>query len=422
MRKRVLVGVALVVLGLGLAASVQGAVATVSGTVNIAAAANGGKIIGFSSEMLDENKRPVPEWQINNLIDGQYVVGNSTPADSYGWSSVAPPSEENPEWFIVGFTNPNTGQEVTHLISRIVIDPTTDDPAIIGRWVRGITLQTSATSAKGPWTTIGRYLVVNRPVKQTFDFPPTEARYVRVLITSNHGSDRCVQMGEFEVYQAIIPGEQLDELIIRMENLLEDLKRYRAGQLYQIQQENTTAVTTKPPAGTPAAPATPATPATPAAPATPVTPATPAPPGPTAATPLNLGVLSLEAPPGWTPTEDILGGSDNLRLILSGPEVGGAPLIFTVEDEPLPADANLAAFVDLVVHRWPGATLQRSRALSLGGGQARQLEFVQGGQAYLLYCLVTQGRGVVLTAVAPAEALDQVQPALEPLLASVKLP
>ncbi len=410
MTKPMLLMLGIVLGGLVAASGASASVSTVASTVNIAAAANGGKIVGFSSEALDENKRPIPEWQINNLLDGRYVVGNSTPADSYGWSSAAPPSDEKPEWFTVGFTNPDTGKDITHLISRVVIDPTTDDPLFIGRWVQGITVQVSVTSDKGPWATVGRYLVVNRAVKQTFDFPPTEARYVRVLITSNHGSDRCVEMGEFEVYEAIIPGEQLSELIIRLENLLNDLKRYRDGQLYKIARENTTAVTTKPPApGTPEAPGTPATP---------VTPATPA--GPEVATPLDLGALSLILPPDWSQAEGIIEGSEHLKLVLNGPEVGGAPLVFTVEEETLAGQVALTDFVSVVADRWRQATPNRGQAAKLGGAEAWYLEMVKEGQAYLMHCIVKDGKGIVLTAVAPATAVDDAQKALGPLLASVK--
>ena len=402
-----ILGLALLVLG---ATAASAGVATVAWTVNIAAAANGGKIVGFSSESLDENKRPIPEWQIGNLIDGKFVVGNSTPADSYGWSSATPPAEDKPEWFTLGFTDKATGKDITHLISRVVIDPTTDDPPFIGRWVQNFTLQVSATDSKGPWATVGRYLVVNRAVKQTFDFPPTEARYVRVLITSNHGSDRCVEMGEFEVYEAIIPGEQLDELIIRMENLLNDLKRYRDGQLYKIAQENTTIVTTKP-----TAPATPGT--TPATP--PATPATP--PGPEAAAPLDLGVLSLALPEGWTQADVVPEGDENLKLVLNGPQAGGQALVFTVEVEPVPAQTALADFVGGIIDRWHQATLSQGRDAKVGGKDARFLGMTKDGKAYLIYCLIQGDKGIILTTATPAAAVEDAQKALEPLLASVKV-
>ena len=420
---------------LGAVAGARADVATVSGTVNIALAANGGKIVGFSGEALDQYKKPIPEWQIGNLIDGKYVVGNYTPADSYGWQSDLPPSEEKPEWFILSFTTPATGKPIMHLISRIVVDPTTDDPAIIGRWVQGMTVQVSSTTDKGPWTEIGKYVVVNRAVKQTFDFPPTEAKYVRVLVTSNHGSDRCVEMGEFEVYEAIVAGDQLDNLIIQLENLLADFKRYRDGQLYKTQQENTEKVTQKaPPPVAPAAPVTPAgptpppapapvsAPPAPDAPATPtVAPATPAtPPGPAAVQPLTLGALSLVVAPGWNKQEGVEEGED-VKLVLGGPEVGGSPLVFIVSVQTLAAGTNLQTFATSVSQSWLQGTLGVNKTVKLAGADARYLVMTSDGKAFLCYALIHGNQGITLTAVAPAGSVDDAQKALAPLYASVKL-
>jgi len=44
---------------------------------------------------------------------------------------------------------------------------------------------------------------------------------------SNHGSDRYVALGEFEVYEATHGIAVLDQLIARLEQLLADLRRYR---------------------------------------------------------------------------------------------------------------------------------------------------------------------------------------------------
>lgn len=385
---------------------------TVAGTTNIAAAANGGRIVAFSSELLDENKQPVPKWQVTNLIDGKYVVGSFTPADSYGWASMGVPSEERPEWIIIGFTDKNTGQEVTRLISRVVIDPTTDDPPFIGRWVQGITLQVSSTTKEGPWMTVGRFLVVNRPVKQTFDFPPVEARYLRVLITSNHGSDRCVEMGEIEVYEAIVPAEQLDELIIRLENVLNDLKRFRDAQLYKTAQENTARVTEKPtpPASPGAATEGPTAPG----------PAS-APPGPASPERLHLGGISLVLPPGWSRAEDLGDLGANVLLVLSGPRVGGEELVFTVSAEPLAAGTSLADFAAAVARRWPDATLGESKSVQLAGVGARYFVASSATTAYLNYCLLRGDKGVTLTCVGPPGAVEETQQALQPLLDSLQV-
>lgn len=213
----------------------------VSGEVNIVAAANGGRIVAVSSEARDQNGRVIPQWAAKNLIDGKYVVGNFVPPDSYGWSSDRAPTPDHPEWVIFAFKN-----DQTRLINRIAIDPTTDDPPFIGRWVRDVELQVSTTTPSGPYKTVGRFIVVNKAIKQTFEFPPVEARYVRLVIHSNHGSDKCVEMGEFEVYEAIVSTDVLDQLIIRLENLLRDLKRYRDGVLHQQIEQTVEKITSKP--------------------------------------------------------------------------------------------------------------------------------------------------------------------------------
>lgn len=205
------------------------ATSVVAGGTDIAAAANGGRVVKVSSQAKDDNGQIMPHWMATNAIDGLYVVGNHTPKDSYGWSTQRAPSPGAPEWIILAF-----GPEAkTHLISRVVIDPTTDDPPYIGRWVKDIEIRVSTTDPDGPYKTIGRYMVVNRPIKQAFDFPPVECKYLQILLLSNHGSDKCVELGEIEVYEGILSDNVLDEYIVRLENLLNDLKRYRDSVVYQ---------------------------------------------------------------------------------------------------------------------------------------------------------------------------------------------
>jgi hypothetical protein len=218
----------------------------VSGAVDLVAADQGGRVVSVSSEAKDRNNVVIPQWAARNAIDGKYVVGTFVPPDSYGWSANHAPTADQPEWIVLAAK----GDE-TRLVNRIVIDPTTDDPPYIGRWVRDVELQVSTTTPEGPFKSVGRFVVVNKPIKQTFEFPPVEARYVRLLLLSNHGSDKAVELGELEVYEAIVAGDALDQLILRLENLLQDLKRYRDGVLYQQQRqvEETVTKPAQPPAG-----------------------------------------------------------------------------------------------------------------------------------------------------------------------------
>ncbi|MFW5867649.1 MAG: discoidin domain-containing protein [Armatimonadota bacterium] len=212
---------------------------TVAGTTNLVAAENGGKIVEFSGQAVDENGQPIPEWAVTNLIDGKHVVGSHTPEGSYGWSSQGVPTPDDPAWVI--FQLPEQ-----RLISRAVIDPTTDDPEWLGRWVKNVRISVSTEGVDGPYKTVGSYVVVRQGIKQTFDFTPVEAEWIRLEVTSNWGSDYGVGMGEFEVYEAIVGDDVLDQLISRMDTLLTELKRYRDSQRYQQVQENTEAVTAQP--------------------------------------------------------------------------------------------------------------------------------------------------------------------------------
>jgi len=239
-----------------------------AGSTNLLLSANGGRIISYSREVLDQNRQPVPQWQVTNLIDGQYVTGSYRPENSHGWSSNLAPKQTAPEWIVFAFPN-----EQTRLISRLVLDPTTIDPPLIGRAAKDFELYASATTKDGPWALVKRGQLLNKPLKQTFDFLPVEARYLRLMITSNWGSDRFVELGEVECYEAIAGDGSLDQLIIRMESLLQDLKRYRDSvKLNQpIYPELKPAPATD---GAPAGPAAPATAATGAGAPAPAAPAT----------------------------------------------------------------------------------------------------------------------------------------------------
>lgn len=225
------------------AAFVAGAAAwgapTMAGTVNLVSQANGGQVVKFSSQAVDENGQPIAQWAVTNLIDGKHVVGSHTPEDSYGWCSQGVPSPENPEWII--FKLPER-----RLISRVVIDPTTDDPEWLGRWVKNIRISVSTEGVDGPYTQVGTYIVLRQGIQQTFDFTPHEAEWIKLDITSNWGSDYCVGMGEFEVYEAVIADDVLDQLISRLDALLLELKQYRDSRLHQQEQANTEAVTAPP--------------------------------------------------------------------------------------------------------------------------------------------------------------------------------
>lgn len=186
-----------------------------SGTVNLVAAANGGTIVKFTSQLDEEN------WSVKNLIDGTVWDGRLPQTGTNGWASK---EAKFPQEIIFAFRN----REVK-LINKVVLDPTIPDPTFIGRAARDfeIWVTTDPDYDKATWKLVLIGTLRNEKQRQEFYFIPTEARFVKLRILSNHGSDRYVALGEFEVYEATHGIAVLDQLIARLEQLLVDLKRYR---------------------------------------------------------------------------------------------------------------------------------------------------------------------------------------------------
>jgi hypothetical protein len=186
-----------------------------SGTVNLVAAKNGGTIVKFTSQLDDEN------WSVRNLIDGTVWDGREPQTGTNGWASK---DAKFPQEIIFSFRN----REVK-LINKVVLDPTIPDPTFIGRAARDfeIWVTTDTDPDKANWKLVLIGTLRNEKRRQEFYFLPTEARFVKLRILSNHGSDRYVALGEFEVYEATHGIAVLDQLIARLEQLLADLRRYR---------------------------------------------------------------------------------------------------------------------------------------------------------------------------------------------------
>ena len=206
--------------------------AVIYGTVDLVAAANGGKIIKATSQSDDV------QWAARNLIDGLHVtyevqegkVVPKVPVDEqgrqvFGWSS-----KDNtfPQEIVFAFA-----EEKPKLIGKVVVDPISADPQWTGRWVRDIEILVSETTADGLYRPVENFLVASKPVVQTFVFrAPVTARYVKLRINSNHGSPKCVSTGEFEVYEAILGTGELDALIEQGAGVLNKLQEYRDAAVF----------------------------------------------------------------------------------------------------------------------------------------------------------------------------------------------
>ncbi len=190
---------------------------------NLAASAAGGTVVAVSSQVKHEDGRLDPQWQVTNAFDGIRLLEGQAPEASLGWASNVAPRPGQPEWVVVAF-----GPEapVTR-IGCLRIDPATPSPPNLGRWVRTVELQVSSGGENGPYHSVGRFLVLNEPGLQRFDFPPVACRYVRLLLLENHGSDRCVELGEIELHPATGQAGTVEDIARKLQDVLARLTELR---------------------------------------------------------------------------------------------------------------------------------------------------------------------------------------------------
>jgi hypothetical protein len=181
--------------------------------VNIAAAENGGRIVGSTSTF--ENS---PEWDAKNLIDGQ-VHSAQDNSGSFGWSSnkFDPITSDS---VTIGFPD-----NAIKRIGKIVLNPTT--PLAPERWAKDVEIQVSTDAAVGPYRTAGIVTLRREAKPQTFLILPVNAKFVRLVFRSNQGSDRATALGEVELYEAISTTNPVGQLIASMEQAVTELKQYR---------------------------------------------------------------------------------------------------------------------------------------------------------------------------------------------------
>jgi len=202
------------------AAGAPVAAQVVYGNTDLVAAAHGGRVIAFSSQWTDRG-RPVVRWEARNLIDGRVCALGLPPADSFGWESQTAPTGARPEWITFGFAD-----DRPRTIAMVALDPRTPDPPTVGRGVRDFRISISTTEPDGPWQDVFVGALANRPVRQTFTFDPTLARFVKLTIISNHGSDQAVELAEFEVYEGGLPHSELTRIIADAEGVAQRLETY----------------------------------------------------------------------------------------------------------------------------------------------------------------------------------------------------
>lgn len=184
---------------------------------NIAAAANGGRVLGATST-IDNDK----DFSSRNLIDGQaYDPEHNT--GSKGWASDKF-DPINMDYVTIGFKD-----NAIRKIGRIVLNPAA--AVAPERWAKDIEVQVSTESAEGPYTAVAQLTLRRLPQPQSFPILPVDARFVRLVFRSNWGSDRAVALGEVEMYEAIDTSDPLGALIVRLESAVTELNNYRDTQI-----------------------------------------------------------------------------------------------------------------------------------------------------------------------------------------------
>ena len=185
-------------------------------TLDIAARANGGRIIASTSTFANDKA-----YSADNLIDGTVWTGPNSKTRGWASDKFDPIARDS---VTIGFS----GNRIVN-IGKIVLNPSTDLPR--ERWAKDVEVQTSTDTAEGPWNSVAQITLKQSATNQEFPILPTPARFVRLVFRSNYGSDRAVALGEVSIYQAIDTSDPIGGLIARLEGAIGELSRYRDVQL-----------------------------------------------------------------------------------------------------------------------------------------------------------------------------------------------
>ena len=184
---------------------------------NVAAAANGGRILASSSTFNDDKA-----FDAANLIDGKTYSASNIAESSNGWVSNKYDSVAM-ESVVIGFAD-----NAQKRIGKIVLNP--DTSVAPERWAKDVEVQVSTTSAQGPFRVASQLTVKRADEPQEFLILPVDARFVKLVFRSNWGSDRAVALGEVEIYESIRTDNAVGQVIARLEGAINDLKRFKAIQ------------------------------------------------------------------------------------------------------------------------------------------------------------------------------------------------
>lgn len=155
---------------------------------NLAAAANGGRVIDFSSE------DPTGKWSPENLIDSD--------AEGPGWSSDE--NQDARQFVLFGL-----GGSEPHIVNRVVLNPYSTNYE--EDWIQDFELRGGLTLTDlDAMKTLGRFRLKQIGQDQEFTFAPTMLKNIALLPLSNYGGT-AYALNEFQVFAApaaaALPGE-----------------------------------------------------------------------------------------------------------------------------------------------------------------------------------------------------------------------
>ena len=151
---------------------------------NLLSTENGGQVVFCSSQYNQTS------WGADNLIDGELGT-------NHGYAS------RNTEPAEIVFSLPKI-----ETITQFCFNPYTTESSTT--WAKLVKIEVSTQSPEKGFEPAGEFTLHNRrsgqaqtPLPdQCFDIPPTQAKYIKLHLLSNHGGN-YIEMGEFMAYAAV---------------------------------------------------------------------------------------------------------------------------------------------------------------------------------------------------------------------------
>jgi outer membrane protein OmpA-like peptidoglycan-associated protein len=150
--------------------------------INLASAANGVKIIAYSSNYGSD-------WDVTNLIGGSENLYGPLPV--WCTESEAP----FPHWVVIEL--PKRGWLTILIFNNVIPDEESGWPGISAKDVR---IEVSTINAKEGFKTVASFQLERNKNNQLVHIDPVEARWLKIGITSNWGHEEFTELGKLGVF------------------------------------------------------------------------------------------------------------------------------------------------------------------------------------------------------------------------------